>query len=475
MKNIIFIVFLFHIYYVKNKYVIFDLKTYKNNSNYPDEYEKFFFDNLYNMIYSEISIGPEKEKYIMEIKTNTYGLSIINHNCDIPPIDNSNTSSYDSDFAGSTIFKPIIHYIPIYQEFYAAILENKIYIKTNEGENNTKINYVFGPRNDSEYAPYYMVKPYTCFRLGFELLYRTKDIESYNDLAMDLIFQFKRAEIISSYNWFIEYDSENKDKGKLILGAPPHEYNSKKYNENYRKKVNSLIRDDESFFWDIKVNEIYFKNGTDLILDNEVNQYLKCSLEPSLGVIFGTKGYKNYIEENFFNELIKIQKKCYRSNPLILSNYITYYCKKEIKQYLKENFSPIIFQHRYLNKSFELNYEDVFKEKGDYIFFLVFFDRQGGDFWRFGKPFLYKYFFSYDYDGRAIYYYKIENDKSSGNEEKNGSINFGVIIIIIVLIVIFACLGFFIGKYIYSSTKRKKGTELNEQDNYNYESINQDN
>ena len=95
MKNIIFIVFLFHIYYVKNKYVIFDLKTYKNNSNYPDEYEKFFFDNLYNMIYSEISIGPEKEKYIMEIKTNTYGLSIINHNCDIPPIDNSNTSSYD--------------------------------------------------------------------------------------------------------------------------------------------------------------------------------------------------------------------------------------------------------------------------------------------------------------------------------------------------------------------------------------------
>ena len=159
MKNIIFIVFLFHIYYVKNKYAIFDLKTYKNNSNYPDEYEKFFYDNLYNMIYSEISIGPNKEKYIMEIKTNTYGLSVINHNCEIPPIDNTNSSSYDSNFGGSSILKNTTYYVPIYGEYYAAILENIIYIQTNEGEKNTKINYIFSPRNDSIYAPYYMVKP----------------------------------------------------------------------------------------------------------------------------------------------------------------------------------------------------------------------------------------------------------------------------------------------------------------------------
>ena len=474
MKNIIFIVFLFHIYYVKNKYVIFDLKTYKNNSNYPDEYEKFFYDNLYNMIYSEIPIGPNKEKYIMEIKTNIYGLSVINHNCEIPPIDNLNSSSYDSNFGGSSILKPIAIYIPIYEEHYAAILENIIYFKTNEGEKNTKINFVFSPRNDSIYAPYYMVKPYTCFRLGFELFYEIKDIESHTDIAMDLIFQFKRADIISSYNWFIEYDPENKDKGKLIMGVSPQQYNSKKYNEENSKKVNSIIRDDKTFFWDIQVNEIFFKNGTDLILDKEVNLYLKCSLEPSLGVIFGTKGYKNYFEENFFNDLKK-QDLCYRSNPLILNTYITYYCKRETKQYLKDNFAPIIFQHRYLNKSFELNYEDVFQEKGDYIYFLVFFDRYGGDFWRFGKPFLYKYFFSYDYEGRAIYYYNIEDDNSTAKEDKKGDISFGLIMLIIILIAIFACLGFFVGKYIYSSKKRKKGTELNDQDNYNYESINQDN
>jgi len=250
----------------------------------------------------------------MEIKPNSYGLSVINHNCDIPPTEYINSTSYDSDFGGSTILKPIIYFMPIYNEYYAAILQNQIYIKTNEGEYNAKINYVFSSRNDSEFAPNYLVKPYTCFRLGFELLYTNKDIESYNDLAMDLIFQFKRADIISSYNWFIEYDPENKDKGKLILGASPHEYNSKKYNEDYGKKVNSLIRDDGSFFWDIKVNEILFKNGTELILNNEVNQYLKCSLEPSLGVIFGTKGYKNYIEENIFNDLMKNQKKCFRSS-----------------------------------------------------------------------------------------------------------------------------------------------------------------
>lgn len=38
-----------NISFVKTEYVTFDLKTFKNNSNYSDEYEKFFYDNLYNI------------------------------------------------------------------------------------------------------------------------------------------------------------------------------------------------------------------------------------------------------------------------------------------------------------------------------------------------------------------------------------------------------------------------------------------
>ena len=101
--NLILIIFFINIYFVKNEYVIFDLKTYKNNSDYYDEYEKFFYDNLYNMLYSEIPIGPNKEKFIMEIKTNTYGFSIYNHNCEIPPIESTHSSNYSSDFGNSKI------------------------------------------------------------------------------------------------------------------------------------------------------------------------------------------------------------------------------------------------------------------------------------------------------------------------------------------------------------------------------------
>ena len=340
--NLILIIFFINIYFVKNEYVIFDLKTYKNNSNYYDEYEKFFYDNLYNMLYSEIPIGPNKEKYIMEIKTNTYGFSIYNHNCEIPPIESTHSSNYSSDFGNSTVFRPIRPYIPKFGEYYACVLENIINIKTNNGESSTKINYLFSPRNVTEYAPKLLLRPYSCFRLGFELLYEENDIDKINDLSLNLIFQFKRSNIISSYNWFIEYDPKDKEKGKLILGAFPHEYDPKKYNEANSKKINSIIRMDKTFFWDIEVNEIYMKNKTGLILDNEINQYLKCSLEPSLGVIFGSMGYKNYIEENFFSALIK-EKKCFRSNPLILNTYIIYYCNKDMKQYLKDNFPSNIF------------------------------------------------------------------------------------------------------------------------------------
>ena len=379
---------------IKSDYVTFDLKTYKNFSNYSDEYENFFYENLYNIIYSEIPLGPNKEKYIMEIKAENYLFSIFNYNCEIPPVDNSKNSSYFPDFANSTILFELK--IPYYYEYNTSILENSIYIKTNKGDKKTKINYLFSPRNNSTKNEYLFIRPYTCFQLGFEIPFfgPNVDIDSINDYSLNLVFQFKRANITSSYKWFIEYDYKNNKTGKLILGASPHEYNPKKYNEEDYKIINAKKRLDNSFYWDIEVNEIYLKNNnsTKLYLDPEINFYLTCSLEVSLGVIFGTSGYKNYIEENFFGPLRK-EKKCFRGDPLILGKYIIYYCRKDIEEYLKNNFSSIIFNHRFLNKSFELNYDDLFIKKGEYIYFSIIFDRYNSEMWRLGKPFLSKYFF----------------------------------------------------------------------------------
>ena len=153
---------------------------------------------------------------------------------------------------------------------------------------------------------------------------------------------------------------------------------------------------------------------------------------------------------------------------------MVYYCKKDTKEYLKENFPTISFLHRYFNKSFELNYDDLFVEKGDYIYFKIFFHKREQEMWKLGKPFLSKYFFSFDLDGRTISFYdKIGIDEKE--TEKNGNKinnNLVLIIIITILALLVAVLGFFIGKCIYKTNIRKKGEELQDSDIYNYESVN---
>ena len=456
IKTLYLLFFNFYSINVKSNYVIFDLKTYKNNSDYPNEYEKFFYDTLYNILYTEIPLGPNKEKYIMEIKASNLFFSIYNHNCEIPPVHNSKNYSYSENFANS---KVVYSHFSIFGENNASLLENTIYIQTNKGEKSAIINYIFSPRDNHEDIQYTILRPYTCFQLGFEYIPQNSEIDKINDLAMNLIMQFKRANITSSYKWFIEYNSKNIEKGNLILGASAYEYNPKKYDEEKEKKVQAKIRQDYILYWELEMNDIYLKNSTNMYRDNYINLYLICSLEPSLGVIFAPSGYQNYIKENLFNSPI-VQKKCFKS-PLILDTYITYYCLKDIKEVLKKNFDTIIFLHRYLNKSFELNYDDLFVEKGNYIYFLVFFDRFDSEIWKFGKPFLSKYFFSYDLEGRTISFYDV-------NDNKGGSNNTLKIILIVVLICIIAVIGFFIGKFIYGNKKRDIGTELNETDDYDF-------
>jgi hypothetical protein len=127
-----------------------------------------------------------------------------------------------------------------------------------------------------------------------------------------------------------------------------------------------------------------------------------------------------------------------------------YYCKKEMKETLKNNkYTNIYYKHRFFSKIFELNFDDLFIENGDYIYLRVFIDTIKNDVWRFGKPFLQKYFFSYNLDGRTISLY----DEPDAESKENGG-NVGVVIIIIVLIIIFGVLGFILGKYIYSNNQK---------------------
>jgi len=455
------LLFFLNIHSIKNDYVTFDIKTYKNNSNVKEEYLNFYYNNFKNMIYSEIPLGPNKEKYVMEIKDDQFGLTIYNHNCDIPPIDDSKSSTYLPTLANSTIIDFVDDNQTIINgEYFTSILENKINVKTNVGEIETKIDYLYSPRNNSNYTKRVTFRPYTCFNLGFNitLLSPSQDVKEYDDFALNLVFQFKKNKVISSYDWFIEYDPKNNDQGKLVLGAPPHEYKPDKFKEENKRQMKAVIKDN-NIRWEFNMDEIYIQ--IDPKTTDPISQYLTCSLEPTLGVIIGSVSYKLKFEEHIFNQLTK-EEKCFKE--VLFDKYVMYYCKKEMKETLKNNkYTHIYFKNRYLSKIFELNFDDLFVENGDYIYLRVFFDTDKTDVWRFGKPFLQKYFFSYNLDGRTINLYD-EPVENGGNAV--------VYIIIIVLIIIFGVLGFILGKYIYSNKKKRQASELLENDNYDYGNIN---
>jgi hypothetical protein len=454
-----------NIYYIKCDYVIFELDTYKNKSNYDEEQINYFYESVMNKLYSKISLGQKNTQYIMEIKINTIGLTIYNYNCDIPPLNSDSNPPLLPNFAESITIDHIEdNDTQIYGEYFVYILNNTMNIKTEKEEKKIYVDYLFSQRNNSEYINKDILRPYTCFNLGFHLM--TKDIID-DEYALNLIFQLKKKDIINSYNWFIEYDSENKDKAKLILGVKPYEYNKEKYKEENDKTIEAEKRLDKIIYWDVKMSEIYLMKNNEKQL---IEGYYTCSLEPSLGVIVGVIGYKLYVEDNLFKPLIK-QQKCFKEKN-IFNKYIIYYCNKDMKDILKKSEAvKLYFYHRFFGKTFELNFEDLFEEKNNFIFFKIFFDEEQNDIWRLGKPFLIKYFFSYNFDGKTISYYNLEENE----DNKGTNIKTELIVVIIILALIFLGLGFFLGKYIvnYRKNKKKKAEELLEDENIGEVNINE--
>ena len=438
----ILIVFISIFFQIKCNYAIFELNTYKNESKNENELIKYFYETFTNILYSEISLGSKGIQYIMELKIDSIGLTIYNYNCDIPPLNKYNIPPFLPNFADSIVLDHVDDNLTeINGEYFIYILNNNINIKTSSHQENVVIDYLFSQRNDTKYIKKELLRPYTCFNLGFHL--PTKKVIE-DEYALNLIFQLKKKDIIHSYNWFIEYDSNNKEKAKLILGAKPYEYNKDKYNEKNEKTIQAEKRLDNEIYWDIKMSEIYVMENKEKVI---LKGYDTCSLEPSLGVIIGVSGYKNYVEEKLFNPLIS-QGKCFKEKN-IYDKFIIYYCNKDMKDILKKSEAvKLFFNQRFFGKTFQLNFNDLFEEKGNYIFFKIFFDDKNSDIWRLGKPFLVKYFFSYNFDGKTISYYYLEKEEKDEKNIDNKSRNI-LIIMIVLLATIFLVLGFFLGRYLF--------------------------
>ena len=205
--------------------------------------------------------------------------------------------------------------------------------------------------------------------------------------------QLKKNNIINSGIFTIIFNPKNKKNGKIIIGDYLHNFNL-----NYKNKIfyfDKLSYNDSLFNYYIKFNKIYTANN------NNLTNNIDIAFTFDFNGIFCDKKYHKYIYENFFKQLIS-EKKCFE---IFDDNYKTtyYYCHKNLN--LKKKFETIYFKSTNLNYIFELNYEDLFLEINNKIYFLIVFAKNIYKNWILGIPFLKKYQFTFNQEDKIIGFY----------------------------------------------------------------------
>ena len=303
----------------------------------------------------------------------------------------------------------------------------------------------------------------------------SKDIKSF-------LYQLKSKNLIKDYYWFFDFDEispiDKKVKGRLVIGDLPHNIFPKKYSkENYDQMTSCIY----TSFWTISIDEIYIENT------NKDYQFINTdiSLFYDFYPAIGPRKFLDDIKTNFLQELLDTNK-CFNgtfSQNIYFSIYspddlIFYYCEKSVKNILCENLPSIKFiKNDYV---FELNKEELFFIKDDYIYFMVlflkdyYFTENYNHNYNFfvGQIFTSKYHFVFHTEDNQIGFYekinKEEEKENLINNNKYNSLNHSIIIIFLFIISLF--IGISLTKKFNDKTERnrkEKGNELIELDEYN--------
>ena len=453
----------------------------KNSLNNFDTSDPYLFlrNEIENSLYTEINIGEPPEKITAIITFNSIDLELhprISKNLfsDTSYRRNKSSTYKEIFFEGKEEISSFKRYFKEQIKLYNDInFRNLITIND--------LNFSYFDFNKKEEESSF------CFNIGFKLL---ENIENQNDINTNLIIQLKQKKLISSYNFNFHYKDININgeiyNGFIIIGEEPHHYLKNSYNELQLFKTRAFRRDN-ALSWDIYFNKIYTElNDKEYILDNGVEYFNEVYLNPSSGVIVGTNTYEGFIRNNFFSKLIK-EKKC---NRIYKDDQIFYYCNNNIDI---KNFPSIYFYNVEFNYKFELDYNDLFLEKGNFLFFLVifynypeqiqsYFDEYVSR-WDFGTPFLRKYFLTFDYDNKYIGFYNnnitmqnINSNPNDINKNNNSKNKYFVIIILVILIIIIIficiCICIFIVRKHYVKKRKICANELID-DNFDYLDINE--
>ena len=289
----------------------------------------------------------------------------------------------------------------------------------------------------------------TSFILTTEMEYPTEyrkgligfQITSYRQ-EETLINQLKNKDIINNYYHFIEFEKE--EEGVFVIGASPHEYNSKKYSYNEFRQVNARVI---SQSWELSMTNIRYGETKfdDKIFD----------LDYRFGMISVGINMKHQYYNDFFEKRIK-SGVC---KETLFNDYYIYSCINNDKKVKFKELKDFHFYNHGLEYDFIFTYKDLFITYNDRKYFVITYKLNSLT-TIFGIPFFRKYTIVFNPDNKQIGHYIKKIDEK---DEKNGDYKTALIIIIIILTIILITLGFILFK-LFGRKKRKN--ELD--DNYDY-------
>jgi len=524
-KNIILLIFLL-LFNIISPHIVIPFKgndisqiynKYKNNNK--DFLEHFIMSTFYNQIYTVIGIGNPTQNVVLNIVPKQIDFTFNKMNCLFFDsniyIDKNNLSPNNKTFP-----------INVTQIGYNKELSIR-FKRSNISLSKSYTNNYYFPATDNLKLDDYrnvltkfyndtIIYPYAQDNLvNFSFIYEETNINSNDTISKNekedeqlcgsfgftifyqknnnkLIEQLKSSNITQNYYWSFNYTS--LDKGFIIIGILPHEYNPDKYDKDDLMETYTIMGDGD-MQWGMDLNQIYFfssknKKNEEIHVKSLIAEGI---FEFTMQLIVGSYSYKELIIEHFFQEFYD-KKICIEEEYKLDINYSIIRCKKEGFENEIKSFPTLHLYNRAMQNVFELTYEDLFITEGDFIYFLVIF-RKGGlsqsnQTWKLGIPFLKKNQIIFNSDTKRIGFYtenkvnivgdknpynkKVENKDKNKKDESKGFFDsiidfislrtFFEIMIGIIFIVVLICLG----KKLYNlSNKQKKPYELQDED-YDY-------
>ena len=319
--------------------------------------------------------------------------------------------------------------------------------------------------------------------IGLQLWPKLEETTSTVDDKRTFLKKLKNNKLIDEYYWSIFYNSKDyyNKEGFILLGSLPHNlgtdlgyYKKEYFNSLYMQSINAEIwvdilkyrfKVDDVYAFkgnnkEAKINDIYFPENATNLKNIEINYHFS-------GIQISNR-FQSYFEQYFAKYISN--KECFFGNFTLASRKYFFYCKndKDLISKIKKDFPGFNFKSNQINFNFELVADDLFVEKNNYVYCIMFFSSSPGDMWIMGRPFLQKYQFIFNPDNKYINFYFNLDKINNGNTEFTNNIYIILIVAISASLFIILILGYLAYKFYFQlkSLKKKRANELD--DDYDY-------